>query len=126
MSASEKPLLARGQGASPGIATGKIVFVSDEAVKLAAAGESVILVRIETEAEDTPGLRAAVGIVTTRGGLTSDAAIIARSLGKPCIAGCTTVSVNYSEEKLVIRGGPTLAKHHVITIDGARGQIHEG
>jgi len=126
MSANEKPMLARGQGASPGTATGKIVFVAAEAVKLAEQGENVILVRVETEAEDTPGLRAAVGIVTTRGGLTSDAAIIARSLGKPCIAGCSTMSVSYTEEKLVVRGGPTLAKHHVITIDGSRGIVYDG
>lgn len=119
-------MLARGQGASPGTATGKIVFTSEEAVELAAAGESVILVRIETEAEDTPGLRAAVGIVTTRGGLTSDAAIIARSLGKPCIAGSSALSVNYKEQTLVVRGGPTLAKHHVVTIDGSRGIVYDG
>lgn len=126
MSAEEKATLARGQGASPGVATGKIVFTPEDAIRLAEGGEKAILVRIETDSEDTPGLRAAVGIVTTRGGLTSDAAIIARSLGKPCIAGCNTMSVSYREELVRITGGVVLQKGHVVTIDGGRGIVYDG
>ena len=108
------------------MATGKIVFVAADAVRLAELGEATILVRVETGAEDTPGVRAAVGIVTTRGGLTSDAAIIARSLGKPCIAGCATMAVSYTQENVKIAGGVILEKGHVITIDGSRGIVYDG
>lgn len=124
MSDTDKAPLARGQGASPGQATGKMVFSPDEVVRLAAAGESVIFVRVETDSEDMPALRVAAGIVTTRGGLTSDAAIVARSLGKPCIAGCSTLVVSYADETLSVRGGVTLKKHHVLSIDGSRGLIY--
>lgn len=126
MSVEEKPMIARGQGASPGVATGKIVFLSADAVRLAESGESVILVRIETDAEDMPGIRAAAGIVTTRGGLTSDAAIIARSLGKPCIAGCSTLAVSYREELVKVTGGTVLQKGQIVTIDGGRGVVYDG
>ena len=125
MSVEEKPMIARGQGASPGVATGKIVFLSADAVRLAESGESVILVRIETDAEDMPGIRAAAGIVTTRG-LTSDAAIIARSLGKPCIAGCSTMLVSYRDELVKVTGGAVLQKGQVVTIDGGRGVVYDG
>ena len=76
-------------------------------MRLAAAGESVIFFRIETDSEDMPALRVAAGIVTTLGGLTSDAAIVARSLGKPCIAGCSSLVVSYADETLSVRGGVT-------------------
>lgn len=126
-------LLAKGMGASPGKATGEIVFHARDAVAAAASGKSVILVRIETTAEDVPGMQAAVGIVTTRGGITGDAAIVARSLGKPCIAGCTPLRVDYANEKLTVWRDSTsedadivLGKGDVITIDGANGEIWHG
>lgn len=128
-----RELLARGMGASPGIATGQIVFQSEDAIALAAKGTSVILVRIETTSEDVPGMRAAAGIVTTRGGITGDAAIVARSLGKPCIASCPPMRVDYAKSSLTVWRDSTapgtdeadvvLEKGAVITIDGAKGEI---
>lgn len=128
-----KELLAKGMGASPGTATGEIVFRSEDAVALAAQGKSVILVRIETTSEDVPGMKVAAGIVTTRGGITGDAAIVARSLGKPCIASCAPLRVDYSSDTLTIWRDSTiededlvLKKGDVITIDGAKGEIWAG
>ena len=128
-----RELLAKGMGASPGIATGAIVFRSEDAVALAAQGTSVILVRIETTSEDVPGMRAAAGIITTRGGITGDAAIVARSLGKPCIASCPPMRVDYAKDCLTVWRDSTtdaaesdvvLPKGTVITIDGAKGEIY--
>ena len=124
-------LLAKGMGASPGTATGEIVFRSEDAVSLAAKGTSVILVRIETTSEDVPGMRAAAGIVTTRGGITGDAAIVARSLGKPCIASCPPIRVDYAKNCLTVWRDSTndddddivLQAGTVITIDGGKGEI---
>jgi pyruvate, orthophosphate dikinase len=123
-------LLARGMGASPGTATGKIVFRSEDAVALAKDGAAIILVRTETTSEDVPGMRAAAGIVTTRGGITGDAAIVARSLGKPCIASCPPLRVDYVKEELTVwrdsagdEEDVVLRKGTVITIDGAKGEI---
>lgn len=130
-----KQLLAKGMGASPGTATGEIVFRSEDAVKAAGEGKSVILVRIETTPEDVPGMKAAAGIVTTRGGITGDAAIVARSLGKPCIASCAPLRVDYTENSLTVwrdslanDGGDDiiLKKGDVVTIDGAKGEIWSG
>jgi len=126
----DRQLLAKGMGASPGTATGEIVFRSEDAVEMAAKGTSVILVRIETTAEDVPGMRAAAGIITTRGGITGDAAIVARSLGKPCIASCPPMRVDYANNCLTVWRDSTedaedivLQKGAVITIDGAKGEI---
>jgi pyruvate, orthophosphate dikinase len=126
----ERQLLATGMGASPGTATGKIVFRSEEAVAMAANGTSVILVRTETTSDDVPGMRAAAGIVTTRGGITGDAAIVARSLGKPCIASCPPMRVDYAKDLLTVWRDSTgdendivLHKGDEITIDGAKGEI---
>ena len=130
-----RQLLAKGMGASPGTATGEIVFHSEDAVAMAAKGTSVILVRIETTSEDVPGMRAAAGIITTRGGITSDAAIVARSLGKPCIASCPPMRVDYAKNCLTVWRDSTeddpesdivLEKGAVITIDGAKGEIWTG
>jgi pyruvate,orthophosphate dikinase len=128
-----KELLAKGMGASPGTATGEIVFRSEDAVTLAEQGKSVILVRIETTSEDVPGMKAAAGIVTTRGGITGDAAIVARSLGKPCIASCAPLRVDYATGSLTIwrdssgdEDDRVLKKGDVITIDGAKGEIWAG
>jgi pyruvate,orthophosphate dikinase len=132
---TQRQLLAKGTGASPGTATGAIVFRSEDAIALAAKGESVILVRIDTTAEDVPGMRAAAGIVTTRGGITGDAAIVARSLGKPCIASCPPMRVDYATDSLTVWRDSTgddgdadivLEKGAIITIDGAKGEIWTG
>jgi pyruvate,orthophosphate dikinase len=128
-----KQLLAKGLGASPGEATGEIVFRAEDALALTSKGKTVILVRIETTPEDVPAMRAAAGIVTTRGGLTGDAAIVARSLGKPCIAGCAPLRVDYANDRLTVWRDSTaedadvvLHKGDVITIDGAKGEIFFG
>ncbi len=126
----DKELVTRGMGASPGLATGEIVFRSEDAVSVAAAGRACILVRIEMTAEDVPGMKAAAGMIASRGGLTGDAAIVARSLGKPCISGCTPMRVDYSAEEATVWRDSTsneadviLKKGDVISIDGAKGEI---
>ena len=123
-------LVAKGLGASPGIATGQIVFKSEDAVALSEKGNAVILVRIEATADDVPGMRAAAGILTTRGGLTGDAAVVARSLGKPCIAQCAPLRVDYVKETVTLwrdsdgdEPDIVLARGDVITIDGGRGEV---
>lgn len=123
-------LLAKGVNASPGAASGKIVFTSDEAVSLAEKGEAVILVRTETGAEDVPGMKAAAGILTTSGGLTADAAIVARSLKKPCVCGCSALSVDYKGETLSLwidgvsgKERFVLKKGDVVAIDGTTGNV---
>ena len=125
-----KQLLAKGMGASPGTATGVIVFRSEDAVELASQGKAVILVRIETTPDDVPGMKIAAGIVTTRGGITGDAAIVARSLGKPCIASCAPLHVDYAANTITVWGDSTedgedvvLEKGALVTIDGAKGEI---
>jgi pyruvate,orthophosphate dikinase len=120
-----RTLLSKGLPASPGAASGAVVFSADDAEMRAAKGESVILVRIETSPEDIHGMHAARGILTTRGGMTSHAAVVARGMGRPCVAGAGGVSVDYGARTLsaggrVIRGGET------ITIDGATGEIFAG
>lgn len=123
-------LIAKGMGASPGKATGHIVFHSADAVALAADGKPVILVRIETTPEDVPGMKVAAGILTTRGGITGDAAIVARSLGKPCIASCSQLRVDYTAGTMTVLPRDSmkaddlvLTKGQQITIDGATGEI---
>jgi pyruvate,orthophosphate dikinase len=120
-------------GASPGTATGEIVFRSEDAVALASQGKNVILVRTETTPEDVPGMKVAAGIVTTRGGITGDAAIVARSLGKPCIASCSPLRVDYVANSLTVWRDSTaeeadivLKKGDIVTIDGAKGEIWAG
>ena len=122
-------LLAKGMGASPGTATGAIVFRSEDAVALASQGKPVILVRIETTPDDVPGMKIAAGIVTTRGGITGDAAIVARSLGKPCIASCAPLHVDYAADRLTVWRASddtddiVLEKGDLVTIDGGKGEI---
>lgn len=125
-----RQLIAKGMGASPGTATGHIVFHADDAVALANDGKPVIFVRIETTPEDVPGMKVAAGILTTRGGITGDAAIVARSLGKPCIASCSQLRVDYADggSMTVLRDSTKaddliLPKGHLVTIDGANGEI---
>src|SRR6267154_1915790 len=107
------------------IAAGEIVFSSDEAAKLQADGRKVILVRIETSPEDIHGMHAAEGILTTRGGMTSHAAVVARGMGKPCVSGCGTIRVDYGRGTMSV-GGRTFKTGDVITIDGSVGQVLAG
>jgi pyruvate,orthophosphate dikinase len=118
------PPIARGLAASPGAATGKIVLDGGAASKL--RSEEVILVRAETSAEDVEAMRAASGILTSAGGLTSHAAVVARAMGKPCVAGATSLAVDYARRLLVVRGDRTieLPEGYVITIDGTRGLVY--
>ncbi len=122
---AERKILATGLPASPGAASGEIVFNSDEAEQLKAAGRKVVLVRVETSPEDIHGMHAAEGILTTRGGMTSHAAVVARGMGKPCVSGAGGVRVDYAAQTLTC-AGRTLKKGDVITIDGATGQVLDG
>lgn len=122
---AHRNLLGKGLPASPGAASGKVTFSSHEAEEIAAKGGKVILVRIETSPEDIGGMHAAQGILTTRGGMTSHAAVVARGMGRPCVAGAGEVRVDYKEQCL-IAGGQTIKRGEVITIDGSRGDIIAG
>jgi pyruvate, orthophosphate dikinase len=123
--AAKRDVIATGLPASPGAASGEIVFSSDEAAKLQADGRKVILVRIETSPEDIHGMHAAEGILTTRGGMTSHAAVVARGMGKPCVSGCGTIRVDYGRGTMSI-GSRTFKTGDVITIDGSVGQVLSG
>ncbi|HEY6462278.1 MAG TPA: pyruvate, phosphate dikinase, partial [Polyangiaceae bacterium] len=130
-----KKVLARGLSASPGAASGHIVFHADEAERSAGQGKPVILVRVETSPEDIHGMKAARGVLTARGGMTSHAAVVARGMGKPCVAGVSAVAVNYATQTMTVTvyddaGRPTeqvtLKKGDVITIDGGSGHVYDG
>jgi pyruvate,orthophosphate dikinase len=118
-------LFAKGLPASPGAASGAVVFSADEAELRSQKGDSVILVRIETSPEDIHGMHAARGILTTRGGMTSHAAVVARGMGRPCVAGAGGISVDYGAQTLVA-GGVTVRAGETLTIDGATGEIFAG
>lgn len=118
-------VIGSGLPASPGAATGAIVFTAEEAVEAEAEGRKVILVRVETSPEDIHGMHAAEGILTTRGGMTSHAAVVARGMGIPCVAGAGTMRVDLRNEKL-IGMGVTLTKGDIVTIDGSSGQVLKG
>jgi pyruvate,orthophosphate dikinase len=122
---AKRDVIATGLPASPGAASGEIVFSSDEAAKLQADGRKVILVRIETSPEDIHGMHAAEGILTTRGGMTSHAAVVARGMGKPCVSGCGQIRVDYGRGTMSI-GSRTFKTGDVITIDGSLGQVLAG
>jgi pyruvate, orthophosphate dikinase len=117
--------LATGLNASPGAAIGKIVFTADESEKLSNAAEKVILVRVETCPDDIHGIVPAQGVITSRGGMTSHAAVVARGMGKPCVAGCEEFRVDLSNETVTVKG-QTLRKGDVISIDGSTGEIFNG
>ena len=123
---SSDRLLATGLNASPGAATGIIVFSPDEAEQRAHAGEPIILVRIETCPDDIHGMIPAQGVLTTRGGNTSHAAVVARGMGKPCICGCESASIDLKAETITFPGGKVLKKGDRISIDGATGEIFQG
>ena len=118
-------LLSKGLPASPGAAVGAVVFNADEAESRAAKGEAVILVRIETSPEDIHGMHAAKGILTTRGGMTSHAAVVARGMGRPCVAGAGGIAVDYNAQTLTT-GGKTVRAGETITLDGATGEVFQG
>jgi pyruvate,orthophosphate dikinase len=122
---AKRKLIAKGLPASPGAASGAVVFSADEAEARAAKGESVILVRIETSPEDIAGMHAARGILTTRGGMTSHAAVVARGMGRPCVAGAGGVSVDYNAQTLTA-GGMQLTEGDIITLDGGTGEVFAG
>ncbi len=122
---AEMTVLAKGLPASPGAASGEIVFDADDAVHMKAQGHTVILARIETSPEDVQGMHAAVGIVTTRGGMTSHAAVVARGMGRPCVAGAAAVHIDLERETLEA-GGVTLNKGNIVTIDGSTGKLIQG
>ena len=120
-----RTVLARGLPASPGAASGRIVFSADEARDRALAGERVILVRIETSPEDIHGMHAAQGILTTRGGMTSHAAVVARGMGRPCVAGASALRIDYRAGTLSWPND-TLRAGDMITIDGGSGEVMAG
>ncbi|MEO3386082.1 pyruvate, phosphate dikinase [Mesorhizobium sp. CAU 1741] len=122
---AERNVIGMGLPASPGAATGEIVFSSDDAEEMRAQNRKAILVRIETSPEDIHGMHAAEGILTTRGGMTSHAAVVARGMGKPCVSGAGSLRVDYRTGTLIAMG-QTLKKGDVITIDGATGQVLKG
>src|SRR5258706_9756664 len=122
---AERNVIATGLPASPGAASGEIVFSSDEATKLKAKDKSIILVRVETSPEDIHGMHAAEGILTTRGGMTSHAAVVARGMGKPCVSGAGTLRVDYAAGTMSI-AGRTFKAGDIITIDGSTGQVLAG
>ncbi|MGL4559314.1 MAG: pyruvate, phosphate dikinase, partial [Afipia sp.] len=122
---AKRDVIATGLPASPGAAAGEIVFSSDEAAKLQADGRKVILVRVETSPEDIHGMHAAEGILTTRGGMTSHAAVVARGMGKPCVSGVGTIRVDYGRGMMTI-GNRSFKAGDVITIDGSLGQVLAG
>ncbi len=122
---AKRNVIAKGLPASPGAACGEIVFSPDDAETMKAQGHKVILVRIETSPEDIHGMHAAEGILTTRGGMTSHAAVVARGMGKPCVSGAGTLRVDYATGTMSI-AGQTLKKGDVITIDGSNGEVLAG
>ncbi|CAK9082651.1 Pyruvate [Durusdinium trenchii] len=127
---AKKEVIAKGLPASPGAAGGKVVFSADEAVRRSKDGDKVILVRIETSPDDIHGLHAAEGVLTTRGiwrngGMTSHAAVVARGMGRPCVAGAGGITVDYAAAKLTV-GSVTVTEGQILTIDGSTGEVMVG
>ncbi len=122
---AKRVVMSKGLPASPGAASGAVVFSADEAESRAGKGEAVILVRIETSPEDIHGMHAARGILTTRGGMTSHAAVVARGMGRPCVAGAGGISVDYGAQTLSA-GGKMVRAGETITIDGSTGEVFIG
>ncbi|HVI88853.1 MAG TPA: pyruvate, phosphate dikinase, partial [Dongiaceae bacterium] len=122
---AKREVVARGLPASPGAACGAVVFTADEAEDRAAKGDKVILVRVETSPEDIHGMHAAVGILTTRGGMTSHAAVVARGMGRPCVSGAGDLRVDAATKHITVRGQKIL-DGDIITIDGGTGEVMIG
>lgn len=118
-------VIAKGLPASPGAAGGQVVFDADEAEKLGLEGQKVILVRTETTPDDIHGIVQAQGILTSRGGMTSHAAVVARGMGKPCVCGCEAMRIDYTNEEFLV-SGLTVKKGDIVSIDGATGQVMLG
>lgn len=126
-SLDSKKLIAKGLNAGPGAATGRIVFNAEDAVEWAGKGEKVILVRIETSPEDISGMDAAEGILTARGGMTSHAALVARQMGKVCVAGCGVLSIDYKARTMKVEGSDAVLKEgDWLSIDGSTGEVING
>jgi pyruvate,orthophosphate dikinase len=130
-----KTLLARGLPASPGAVSGEVVFSAEDAERRAAQGVGVILVRIETSPEDVAGMKAARGVLTARGGMTSHAAVVARGMGKCCVAGCSAISIDYAAQTMMItiydeegrkQDTRRIKAGEIITLDGASGSVYLG
>ncbi len=121
----EKKIIASGLPASPGAASGKVVFSADEAERLNGMMQDTILVRLETSPEDIHGMHAAKGILTARGGMTSHAAVVARGMGRPCVSGSSEITIDY-EAKLFKAGEEIIKEGDVITIDGGNGKVMKG
>lgn len=117
--------IGKGLGASPGAACGKVVFTADDAVAWAEKGEKVVLVRLETSPEDITGMKAAQGILTVRGGMTSHAAVVARGMGECCVSGCGDIKMDEANKKFEL-GGKTFKEGDYISIDGTTGNIYDG
>ena len=122
---SKKHVLAQGLPASPGAVNGEVVFSADEAVAVAHAGRKVILVRLETSPEDIHGMQVAEGILTARGGMTSHAAVVARGMGKCCVAGCSALEIDYGAGTMSANG-TVVRRGEYITLDGSAGEVIEG
>jgi pyruvate,orthophosphate dikinase len=122
---AHRHVIATGLPASPGAASGEIMFSSDEAAQLKADGKKVVLVRVETSPEDIHGMHAAEGILTTRGGMTSHAAVVARGMGKPCVSGAGSLRVDYAARTMTV-GGKSYKQGEFITVDGSTGQVLAG
>jgi len=122
---ADKTILSKGLPASPGGVCGEIVFTPEDAVDEREKGKNVILVRVETSPEDIAGMVAAKGILTSRGGMTSHAAVVARGMGKCCVAGCSEIDVDYHQEQMKVKGY-VLKKGDVITLDGSTGEVFLG
>ena len=121
---AKKNVIAKGLPASPGAASGKVVFTADEAVRRSQDGEKVLLVRIETSPDDIHGLHAAQGVLTTRGGMTSHAAVVARGMGRPCVAGAGDVHVDYGASQFTVGDQRTCVRAgEIVTIDGITGEV---
>jgi pyruvate,orthophosphate dikinase len=123
---AEKTVIAKGLPASPGAASGEIIFSADEAEEEKKMGRNVILVRIETSPEDIHGMHAAQGILTARGGMTSHAAVVARGMGKCCVSGCGGIKVDYAAQQFTDANGNVYKKGDIITLDGSTGEVLAG
>ncbi len=121
-----KNIIAKGLPASPGAVSGTVVFTADEAESEAKTGRKVILVRVETSPEDIHGMHAAQGILTARGGMTSHAAVVARGMGKCCVAGCGDIKVDYANHCFTAKNGVVVKKGEMITLDGTNGEVMLG
>ncbi len=119
------PVVGHALGASPGAASGKIVFTAEEAKEWAARGEKVVLVRLETSPEDIEGMKAAQGILTVRGGMTSHAAVVARGMGKCCVSGCGEIKMDEENKKFEL-AGKTYQEGDWLSLDGSTGKIYDG